>query len=192
VKFRYGFKAEAERIAAQTREELGLSVTDRIDLKGLTKHWGIPVHSFRELARYGLSADSLQCLCKDEQDQLSGVTLFKGHKRMIFINDQHSETRQASDLAHEMGHCLLEHEPQPFDFGAGKRCWNGEVEDEATWLGSALLIPREGAFQLLRDGYSIESIAARYGVSSQFCSMRVYSDGIKTHVERWAARRRMQ
>jgi hypothetical protein len=189
VKFRWGFKTEAERIAAEARKELGLNPTDRLDLMKLADQWGIPVHSFHKLAEFGLKADSLQCLCGGEDDPLSGITLFDKHRRFIFINDRRAKTRQASDLAHELGHCLLEHEPQALDNGEGQRLWNREMEEEATWLGAALLIPAEGAFDLMRNNLTIDQLASHYGVSNKYCEMRVYAGGIKAHVDRWAARR---
>ena len=53
--------------------------------------------------------------------EFSGVTVFDGSTRMIVYNDAHSPGRRASDLAHELGHALLQHSPRPALNGSGCR-----------------------------------------------------------------------
>jgi hypothetical protein len=68
-------------------------------------------------------------------------------------------TEQTSNLAHELSHILLEHEPTPVSNADGKRYWNSEMEEEATWLG--------GAF------------------SEVLCRWRITQSGVDKQAQRW-------
>jgi len=48
---RYGFKTEAEVLARELREELGLSYSDPLDCFALAEHFGIPVVALSVSAR---------------------------------------------------------------------------------------------------------------------------------------------
>ena len=76
-----------------------------------------------------------------------------------------------------VGKGLLEHSPTPVS-SSGCRCWDDTVEDEATWLGAALLVPREGALRLARNGMDIPGIANNFGVSEPLCRWRIAQTGI--------------
>jgi|SRR5215469_3379281 len=60
-----------------------------------------------------------------DPDASSAVTVFCGHKRYIIHNENNHPNRQASDLAHEISHTLLEHLPAPISDGDGRRWWDG-------------------------------------------------------------------
>jgi Zn-dependent peptidase ImmA (M78 family) len=135
MSLRRGFKAEAERIAAEIREELNLSLDDRLDPLSLARHLCIPVLEIGDLAALSRNAGLGDYFLIEDADCLSALTLFDGTKRTIVHNESHAPTRQVSNLAHEISHCLLEHVPEPVARPDGRRCWNEEVEAEATWLG---------------------------------------------------------
>jgi Zn-dependent peptidase ImmA (M78 family) len=190
MSFRRGFKAEAERIAAQTREELNLSLDDRLDPLSLARHLCIPVLEIGELAAMlGKPALGSYFLIEDV-DSLSALTLFYGRKRMIVHNESHAPTRRVSNLAHEISHCILEHVPEPVLRPDGRRCWNEKVEAEAAWLAGALLLPRAGALKLARGGLDDDLIARCFGVSAALCRWRMNETGISSQLQRHANLRR--
>ncbi|HLZ97564.1 MAG TPA: ImmA/IrrE family metallo-endopeptidase, partial [Steroidobacteraceae bacterium] len=78
-------------------------------------------------------------LLRQHRAAFSAVTVFCGCERVIVYNDGHSRARQASDIAHELGHALLHHPAKPAFDGDGQRNWDPELEREAEWLGGALL-----------------------------------------------------
>src|SRR4051812_38280249 len=111
--FRRGFKAEAERIATEVREELDLSAVDPLDPFKLASHLEIPVYRMSDLSHPSDMATFVTVFSGPEQDSFSAVTVFIGGKRFIIHNESHAPTRQGSNLTHEISHCLLEHEPTP-------------------------------------------------------------------------------
>jgi Zn-dependent peptidase ImmA (M78 family) len=141
-----GFKAEAERIATDTRLELGLKCTDRLDPIDLAKHLEIPVVTMKELElHYGGRSNFRHYFSATDPDSFSAVTIFvSNYRRMIVHNENHHPHRQASNISHEISHTLLEHVPTAIVGSNGQRFWDSEMEQEANWLGAALLVPREG------------------------------------------------
>lgn len=58
------------------------------------------------------------------------------------------------------------------------------MEQEANWLGAALLVPRDGALELARGGATPVEISAHYGVSELLGTWRVAQTGIYQQLER--------
>jgi Zn-dependent peptidase ImmA (M78 family) len=178
MSLRRGFKAEAERIAAEIRSELSLNSTSRLDPHSLAAHLEIPVLKIRDCARFTENGGSLRYLTHVDPDSFSAITVFIGTRRYIIYNESHAPTRQANDIVHEIAHCLLEHPPSPVTDHSGCRHWDKTLEDEANWLAGALLVPRQGALALARSGMAIADIAANFGVSEQLCRWRIYQTGV--------------
>jgi Zn-dependent peptidase ImmA (M78 family) len=118
----------------------------------------------------------------------SAVTVFHGTRRTIVHNDAHTMARQANDVSHEISHGLLQHPPTPALDDQGCRNWNKDVEDEAAWLGAALLVSEEPALSVVRRRLTIEQAADQYGVSSELMSMRVNVTGARARVQRYGIR----
>ena len=181
--FRRGFKAEAERISSEVRGELGLGATDTLDPFGLATHLGVPVYSLGQLRAFCANPIFVKVFSVEEQDSFSAMTVFVGTQRIIIHNESHARTRQVSNVAHEISHCLLEHPPARIS-SSGCRHWERNVEDEATWLGAALLVPRAGALQLALRGCGVAEIAGVFGVSESLCRWRVAQTGIAVQLQR--------
>jgi len=182
TKFRRGFKAEANTIAREIREELGLHPVDPLDPWNLAKHLAIPVFTLRQFAEEAPKAYKL--FRNLEEGAFSAVTVFSGSARVIVHNEFHARVRQASNLAHEISHALLMHPPmQAFD-ARGCRNWNEELENEANWLAGALLISEEAALQIARNDISIEYVSAKYGVSQKMVQFRLNVTGAYKRIRR--------
>lgn len=190
---RRGFKAEAERVAASVRSELGLGLRDRLDPMLLANHLSIPVVGVLELASKFPVGNFHRYFSAVDPDSFSAITIFRGYHRLIVHNDAHHPNRQASNLAHELSHTLLEHEPAPLADPGGHRFWNAEVEEEATWLGAALLLPRDAAFAMVKTGLTTPDVAAHFGVSEDLCQWRIRQTGVLLQLQRgtrWSGARR--
>ena len=112
------------------------------------------------------------------------MTIFNGSHRLIVHNDFHSQGRQASNICHELSHGLLLHPPTPIFDERGCRYWSKDIEDEANWLASTLLVPDAAAISVVRRGISIEDAAALYGVSKQMMNFRINVSGARKRVRR--------
>ncbi len=179
-----GFKTDAERIATQVREELSLGVRDALRPLDLAAHLAIPVYTLGTVSRNCTRPGVLACFHAAEADCFSAVTIFRGFRRIIVHNENHHPHRQASNLAHELSHCLLSHDPEDLVQRDGQRYWNAELEGEANWLAGALLVPREGGLILLRAGWEIVDIAANYAVSEVLCRWRINATGVPQQLAR--------
>lgn len=188
---RRGFKAEAERIAAEVRSEMSLQPTDRLDPLSLAGHLGVSAVRVRDLHGHATRLDLLLLFAGTERDAFSALTLFVGTSRLIVYNDAHAATRRASNIAHEIAHCLLEHEPGPAVSAEGCRVWNETMEKEADWLGAALLMPRDGALGLLAGGLAIDAVARNFGISDDLARWRINQTGVALQIRRMRRWRRI-
>lgn len=178
---RWGFKAEANAIARTLRLELGLSVSAPLDPWRLAQHLAIPVMKLSSMRDVAESA-VLQFM-RTDPEAFSAVTVFRGAKRTIVVNDAHARNRQASDVAHELAHSLLWHEPAAGFDKQGTRQWNATQEEEAQWLAGALLISEEAALSIVRQALSLTDAAQRYGTSIDMVRGRINVTGARKRAE---------
>src|SRR5207247_4329163 len=73
----------------------------------------------------------------------------------------------------ELAHALLQHPPEVAIDHRGRRNWNQDLEDEATWLAGALLISDEAAIEIARTQMPADVAAVAYGVSKQMILWRL-------------------
>lgn len=169
--YRWGFKTEANDIARDIRAELGLKLADPLDPWALAQHLEIPVIG---LSSYGTDAPrAVEHFGQTDLMAFSAVTVFHGTRRVIVHNDAQPRGRQANNLAHEISHGLLQHPPTPALNEQGCRNWNKDVEDEAAWLGAALLVSEEAALSVARKRVPLNEAAETYGVSVEVMRMRL-------------------
>lgn len=180
TELRRGFKTEANDIARDIRQELGLRLADPLDPWALAKLLAIPVVPLGALA--GDAPLATQLFLHEDRGSFSAVTVFHGYGRVIVHNDAHSLGRQASNLAHELAHALLLHQSSPAIDDRGCRYWDAELEAEADWLAGALLISEEAALQIARSGMSMRDAAKRYGVSEPMVQFRINVTGARKRV----------
>jgi Zn-dependent peptidase ImmA (M78 family) len=180
--YRRGFKSEANSIAREVREELGLTALDSLDSLVLAEHLVIPVtplSDFRSDAPH-----AVRHLQHTDREAFSAVTVFAGRKRTIVHNDAHSPGRQASNVAHELSHGLLLHDPTPALDDRGCRLWNQNIEDEAQFLGGALLITEDAALWIIRNRLTLPDAASRFRVSQAMVTYRLNMTGARKRVAR--------
>jgi Zn-dependent peptidase ImmA (M78 family) len=175
--FYRGFKAHAERLALDTRQEMGISAHQRLDPQALAEHLSIKVMTLGALATCADIAEALGVLHGPEASSLSAFTVFAGSKRMIVHNEAHTTGRQASNITHEVSHGLLLHPAAPVLDLRGCRNWNGDHEDEANFLAGALLIPARAAWGIARKRMSLQDAADIYGCSVEMVRWRVNITG---------------
>lgn len=177
---RHGFKAEANAWSRDLRGELGLSAESPICTRRLCAHLELPLLDLSEVEAN--PADLGYFLTGDGRRTFSAVTLRVDGERWIIHNDAHDEGRQAANIAHEIAHALLGH-PIPVFFGEPGPLPHNEVhEEEAKWLGPALLISDEAALFIASSGMSVSQAAIFYGASEQVVQMRINVCGARKRV----------
>jgi hypothetical protein len=179
---RRGFKKEAHAFAREVRADLGLTPVDPLDPFTLADFLEIPVYPLSDL-RDG-AAPAVRHLMERDPSAFSAVTIFEGTRKTIWHNDGHAVVRQRSNLAHEIAHALLFHTPGSDPDPVRSRPWNRTAEDEAQWLGGALLVSLEAALAIARAGTDVVSAAARYGVSTDMMTYRLNVTGALIRADR--------
>ena len=181
--FQRGFKAWCERYAVDKRLELGIEPYAPLDSFKLAEHLGIQVCTPNDIK--GLSQQSLDVLLFNDGKTAScwsAVTLLAANKTLIILNSSHSIGRQASDLTHELAHRILEHKTHEMSVSADGvmllSSYDKEQEDEADWLSSSLLLPREALVSIKRKGLGPEESARAYGVSLSMLKYRMAMSGV--------------
>ena len=181
---RRGFKAWCERTAGGYRRGLGVPPDRRLEPRRLAENLGLRVLIPEQFP--GLSEPSRKQLGTTDPYGWSAVTVSRNGTRLVVINPAHSPARQASNLAHELAHLILDHAPEQIslsDEGVLLRLEHDpEQEDEADWLAGCLLAPREGLVQAYARNRSVERLAQRFGVSVELIRWRLESTGVTRQV----------
>jgi Zn-dependent peptidase ImmA (M78 family) len=120
----------------------------------------------------------------------TALCAIEGARKTIWHNDGHALVRQRSNLAHELAHALLFHTPGSDTDPVHARPWDRTAEDEAQWLGGALLVSNEAAFALAYAGTDTITGANRYGVSTDMLVFRLNVTGALIRAARSKQRRR--
>ena len=185
-----GFKTWAEKFAQALRKEMELELLDRMDVHRLARVFGARLCTPRDIR--GMSQEHLAQLLQKDISGWSAVTVVTETDSIIIYNPSHSQGRIASDIAHEVAHLILEHEPTKLvlsqDGGLVMRSFNAKQEEEANWLGWCLLLLREALVSSLKSQLSVTEIADSFGVSQTLVKFRMQMTGAQTQIRRSAIR----
>ncbi len=184
--FRRGFKTWAEQTSARVRQKLHLLPSSPLDPSQLAESLGVLVLTPNDLG--ALDEDIRRRLLNDHGDNWSAITVTDGHSHLIVANSSHADARQNSDLAHELAHIILGHEPSMMfmspNSGLALRTYNEDQEREADWLAACLLLPRDALLATRRRRLSDEEICSEYGVSSAMLRFRLNITGVDVQLRR--------
>ena len=178
-----GFKKDANSYAREMRHELGVEPHGSLCPWRLANHLGFTVVKLSDFIVYAPSAVAY-LTSGYGQAEFSAVTLPNEGAPWIVYNDSHSPGRQAANLAHEAAHGLLCHPAAPLTDAHGARTFNREQEDEANWLGPALLISEEAALHIAERRLLHAVACEMYGVSLELLQMRLRVTGALIRVAR--------
>jgi Zn-dependent peptidase ImmA (M78 family) len=177
---RRGFKAEAERRAEAARSALGLSAIARLDPWAYAELIGAYVVGADEL---DMPAEHATQLLQRDPDSWSGMTLAEDDLLLIVLNTSHSKRRQSATLMHELAHAMLQHTPASVQVSPGGMVllsdYSDDQEEEADWLGGALLLPQVALLHYRGSGMTARDIAQLFGVSEELCNWRCRMTGVE-------------
>lgn len=171
---RRGFLTYIKAVAKDVRTELGLSQFGKVDPYIACELLEIPVV---RLSGLEIPSSVRDYFVNPGSAEFSAATGFEGSRRFIIVNDVHHPNRQASSIAHELGHALLQHPPTPILTGDGYRNWDGEIEEQAAFFSGAFLVPDEACRWVLKRGMSRAEAASLFGVSQGMIDYRLKKSG---------------
>lgn len=179
-KYKYGFKAESNRIAHELRVELQVQPEHPLCPWLLAGHLEVPILKFTELPD---CAEKFYLMQGKGKREFSATVCYEGLKAFIVNNDVHETKRQASNIAHELAHVLLGHAPAPPFDEHGKRDFLAQIEYEAEWLGPALLVSEKAAinaYKLIQlKTYTLSGLSDAWQVTEDVLQMRMNAVGAK-------------
>lgn len=180
---RRGFKAEAERLANQVRDEMSLGQYKPLDIDSLVHHVGAQLRSADELT----SLTKLHELEALQPGAFSACTFDFGARKVIVVSPLASNERRRSDASHEASHLLLKHSVKEVEQLGGLSFFtcDPDEEQEANWLAGCLLLPRELLVQSLKRGMDAGAIAAANAVSLQMANFRLRTTGVERQAATW-------
>lgn len=180
---RRGFKAEAERRAAEIRERLDLRHDAPVDLRGVAALLGIEVYAADEL----VPREDLEALEVEQEYAFSAATFEIGRSRVAIVyNPLHSSGRINSSIGHELAHRILSHRLASIQRVAGVPFISCDAtqEKEANWLSGCLLLPRPLLVSEAYAGADKASLAEKYTVTEDFAGWRLNVSGVNAQVRR--------
>jgi hypothetical protein len=161
-------------VAREERAALGLGQLDPFDPYALAEAHGIAVYTLSDLRDWELGADAYAHFNGPTGSRWSAALLPLGTARVIVENDGHATARRRSNVAHELGHHLLEH---PFDaviLGEDhQRQFDQQQEKQAGFLAGELLVPEEAARKAAYSRWTNGQVAEAYSVSDQIAQMQM-------------------
>jgi hypothetical protein len=175
VKLPQSFRIWCEGIATEKRLSLSLKAFDPLPALKLAESMGATICTPQDVKT--LPAEVKAHLLSPNAEW-SAVTASLA-PFIIIYNPLHSPGRQEADLMHELAHFILKHPLIHFDELSGLPLRDAGLEDEASYLGSCLQIPRRALAWAIQKGMTKPQIAAYFGASLQMVNFRVNMTGLK-------------
>jgi len=172
-------------VAAEERAALGLGPLDPFDPYALAEEHGIPTYTLTDLLDHDLDPATREHFHTAATKAWSAALIPFGMARVIVENDAHAPVRRRANIAHEMGHHLLEHSFVEVILGEDhKRQFDKAQEKEATFISGEFLIPEAAARRAAYAKWDNEKVAQVFNVSERFAQMRM--NGVRVMAARAA------
>ena len=183
---RRGFKTWAENEALDIRKELDLTPIDPLPARTVLTYLDVTVATPSQIP--GLTHATIIQLIKKDRSSWYALTFSVDGEIFLIHNDSHSPTRTESNLMHEIAHIFCKHSPTqlinhislPFLV----RTFDIVQEEEASWLGGCLQVPRIALLHCLSRRMTDDEIATRYGASKALVRFRRNMTGVDLQLER--------
>lgn len=177
----HGFKAKAERISLEFRQELNLKPTDPLCGFKLAEYLSIKVYPASHFIKTPADLEKLVGTSTKDRGWSALTMKNKNQETLIIHNHLHGRQRQQSNLMHELAHIICEHE-QPETTSVSllsyMRKYDPKQEEEANCLGAALQISREGLLWALKANMTTEEISTHFNASTEMVTFRINSTGV--------------
>ncbi len=185
-----GFKTWAEHEAIEQRHRLGLDATVPLPATQLAAYFGITIVSPGHIP--GMTREHLECLLQRDRSSWSAITVNVNTGTTIIHNTGHARTRQESNLMHEMAHIICKHTPSELIRVGGLpfllRDYNADQEEEASWLGACLQLPRPALWWAVKRRMTVDEMVQHFQASEELIRFRRQVTGIDRQFSRLLAR----
>jgi Zn-dependent peptidase ImmA (M78 family) len=167
-------------LAASVRTDLGIGPVEKIDLEAVAEARGVEMVSADAL----VGMERLHELERLQAFAFSACTFEITGTKVVVFNPLRDIPRRRSDIAHELGHIILEHELDEIrELGAVSfRTCRADQEEEATAFGGALLLPRQLLLSSLRRGMDLAEMARQFQVTESMARYRINMTGVQRQV----------
>ena len=167
------FRRRCESIATEQRHLLNLKAFEPLPANLLATRLNAKISTPQQVPN--LKPKYIETL---NSNQFSAA-IIRVNPLWIVYNSTHAPARRESNLMHEFAHVLLEHQTVGFNSQTGQPLRIEENEDEATYLGSCLQIPRRGLLWAVQKEMNITQIAKYFGASEEMVKFRSNVTGVK-------------
>jgi len=182
VTLKRGFKAKAERLAKEYREQLNIHPCDPLSAFKLADHLSIPYYKATDFLSSPEHINLLSGVNGNACEWSALTMTTQAGNRIIIHNHYHSEVRQQSDVMHELAHIICEHEHKApthnNDLPFGMRNYDAEQEEEAKCLGSTLQLAKPGLLWARKRNMSYGDISEYFNASVDMVKYRMNITGI--------------
>jgi hypothetical protein len=140
----------------------------------------------------GMSPVHLNRLLQDDCSSWSAATVSVGTYVVIINNPSHALPRQESDIMHEISHIICKHVPSKLIYIGGLpfplREYNTEQEEEASWLGACLQLPRSALWAAVKRRMTVSEMGQYFQASEEMIRYRRQITGVDRQILRSGAR----
>ena len=183
---RRGFKTWAENLALEKRRILSLSDAAALPARVLGDHLETIIISPNEIP--GFPEHMRNRLQYADPDSWSATTFVRNGCTVIIYNNVHSPRRQESDIMHELSHLLCNHQPSQLVrtdfFPFPLRSYDVNQEEEASWLGGCLQLPRPALLWAMSRGMNDSMMVEHFGASIDLVRYRRQITGVNLQMTR--------
>ena len=167
------FRRRCESIATEQRQLLDLKAFEPLPANLLATRLNAKISTPQQVPN--LDPKHIETL---NSNQFSAA-IISDNPLWIIYNSTHAPARRESNLMHELAHVLLNHQMVGFNSQTGQPLRIEQNEDEATYLGGCLQIPRRGLLWTLQKKMTITEIAKFFGASEEMVQFRSNVTGVK-------------
>jgi Zn-dependent peptidase ImmA (M78 family) len=177
-----GFKAKAEKIATECRENLNIHPCAPLCAFKLAKYLNVGVYSATEFLKEPSEIKKLQGKGSEDYGWSALTMVTKLGNRIIIHNNFNSASRQQSDIMHEIAHIICEHKAKElskeFNLPLGMRDFDKLQEEEAIYLGATLQLSRPCLLWAKKRNMTNEEIASYFNASIEMVNFRMGMTGV--------------
>lgn len=177
-----GFKAKAEKIATECRENLYIHPCAPLCAFKLAQHLNVGVHNATEFLKEEEEIKKLEGRDVEEYGWSALTMVTKIGNRIIIHNNFHNPARQQSNIMHEIAHIICEHRvkevSQKLNLPFGMRNFDKLQEEEAIYLGATLQLSKPCLLWARKRNMTKYEIASHFNASVEMVNFRMSMTGL--------------